>query len=168
MSNFQDLPPPVHLRSKLFHPLDFGCPVLNEAPPTPIPLPNPPQKTMEQQPHRACERRKLTEKQNQVTSHSNWPGVLLFDIANKQCNDIIKEWLHCLTPESIRRFLIINVLMFDSAWCLVMVQLSKYLFATKIKLGRKKIVEQIYTSLPTLITKVFVFTSIIYYKTLRL
>ena len=27
--------------------------------------------------------------------------ALLFDLAHKQCNGIIKGWLHCLTPESI-------------------------------------------------------------------
>ena len=78
--------------------------------------------TMEQQPHRACERTKSKQKQNQVTSHSNWPRVLLFDLAHKQCNGIIKEWLHCLTSESNGRFLVNNILMFDS-WCLVMAQI---------------------------------------------
>ena len=35
---------------------------------------------------------------------SNEPRVLLLDIAHKQCNSIIKGWLHCLTSESKRRF----------------------------------------------------------------
>ena len=79
---------------------------------------------MEQQPHRTCEWTKPKQKQNQVTSYSDWPRVLLFDLAHKQCNDIIKGWFHCLTPESVGRFLVNNMLMFDSAWCLVMVQIQ--------------------------------------------
>ena len=31
---------------------------------------------MEEQPHRTCERTKSKQKQNQVTSHSNWSAVL--------------------------------------------------------------------------------------------
>ena len=42
-------------------------------------------RTMEQQPHRACERTKSKQEQNQVTSHSNWPRILLFHLAHKQC-----------------------------------------------------------------------------------
>ena len=53
---------------------------------------------------------------------SSWPRVLLVDLARKQCNGIIKGWLHCL--ESIGRFLVSNILMFDSAWCLVMAQIQ--------------------------------------------
>ena len=30
------------------------------------------------------------------------------DLAHKQYNGIIKEWLHCLTPESIGTFLVNN------------------------------------------------------------
>ena len=63
--------------------------------------------TMEQQPHRACERTKSKQKQNQVTSHSNWPRVLLFDLAHKQCNGIIKGWFHCHTSEWKGTFLVI-------------------------------------------------------------
>ena len=81
--------------------------------------PHPLQQTMEHQPHRACERTKSKQEQNQVTSHSNWPRVLLFDSAHKQCNGIIKGWLQCLTSGSIGTFLINNILTFDSA-CLVM------------------------------------------------
>ena len=40
--------------------------------------------TMEQQPHRACEQTTSKQKQNQVTSHSNWPRILLLDLAHKQ------------------------------------------------------------------------------------
>ena len=40
------------------------------------------------------------------TKHSNWPRVVLFDSAHKQCNGITKGWLHCLTSESKGRFLV--------------------------------------------------------------
>ena len=52
--------------------------------------------TMEQQSHRACEwtKSKQKQKENQVTSHSNWPRVVLFDLAHKKCNGIIKAWLN--------------------------------------------------------------------------
>ena len=96
--------PSVHLCPKCFHTLDFGRPILNE-PPTLF------QQTMEQQSHRSCERTK--SKQYQV-SHSNWPRVLLFDSAHKQSNGIIKGWLQCLTPVVIGRFLVNNIITFDS------------------------------------------------------
>ena len=62
---------------------------------------------------------KPKQKQNQVMSHSNWPCVLLFNLAHKQCNGIIKGWLHCLSSESKGRLLVSNILMFGTAWCLV-------------------------------------------------
>ena len=34
--------------------------------------------------YRACKQKKPKQKQNQVTWHSNWPLVLLFDLAHKQ------------------------------------------------------------------------------------
>ena len=77
---------------------------------------------MEQQQHRASERTKSKQKQNQVTSHSNWPRVLLFDLAHKQCNGIIKGedgfsvWRHSQKED----FFVNNVLMFGSVLCLVM------------------------------------------------
>ena len=89
--------------------------------------------TMEQQPHRACERTKSKQKQNQVMSHSNWPWALLFDLAPYQCNGIIKGWLHSLTSESKGRFLANNIL-FGSAWCLVMVQIQ-FSLIERIKIG---------------------------------
>ena len=52
--------------------------------------------TMEQQPHRACEQTKSKQKQSKFTLYSNWARVLLFDLARKQCNGIIKGWLHYL------------------------------------------------------------------------
>ena len=41
-----------------------------------------------------------------------------------------KGWLHCLTPESIGRFLVNNILIFDSAWCLV---IANPIFFDKIR-----------------------------------
>ena len=81
--------------------------------------------------HFACERTKSKQKQNQVTSYSNWPHILLFDLAQKQCNDIIKGWLHCLTSESNGRFLVNNMLMFGSTWCLVTAQIQFSLIKKK-------------------------------------
>ena len=78
---------------------------------------------MEKQPHRACERTKSKQKRKQVKPHSNWPRVLMFNLTHKQCNGIIKGWLHCLTSETKGRFLVNNTLMFCSAWCLVMAQI---------------------------------------------
>ena len=45
---------------------------------------------MQQQLHRACERTATKQKQNQVASRSHGPRVLLFDLARKHCNGIIK------------------------------------------------------------------------------
>ena len=70
---------------------------------------------MEQQPHRSCKRAKSKQKQNQATSHLNQLRVLMFNLAQKQYNGIIKGWLHCLKAESIERFLVSYILMFDSA-----------------------------------------------------
>ena len=72
---------------------------------------------------------------HQVTSHSNWPCVLLFDLAHKQCNGIVKRWLHCISAKGT--FIVNNILMFGSAWCLVMshIQLS---LIKNIKIGRPK------------------------------
>ena len=62
------------------------------------------------------ERTKSKQEQNQVTSHSNWPDVLLFDLAHNQCNSILKTWLHRLTQESTTgKFLVNNILILDSA-----------------------------------------------------
>ena len=107
------LTPSVHLRPKCSTPLTLDVQILTKLPP---PLPQPLQQTMEQQPHRACKRTKSKQKQNQVTSHSNWPRVLLFDSAHKQCSGIIKWWVHCLTPETIGIFLVNNISKFDSAF----------------------------------------------------
>ena len=85
---------------------------------------------MENQPQCACERTKSKQKRNQVTWHSNWPRVHLFDLARKHCNFIIKGWLHCLTSESKGRFLVNNVI-FGSAWCV-----NPIFFNKKTKIGR--------------------------------
>ena len=63
---------------------------------------------MEQQPHRACER---NQKKNKTKSrHIRIDPTFLFDLAHKQCNGIIKGWLHCLTSGSKERFLVNNIL----------------------------------------------------------
>ena len=89
--------------------------------------------TTEQQPYRSCEWTKSNKnKRNEVTSYSNCPHVLLFDLVHKQYNGIIKGWPHCLTWESRRRFLANNILL---AWCLIMVQIQ-FSLIKKIKTGR--------------------------------
>ena len=55
--------------------------------------------TMEYKLHRICEQTKSKQKQNQVTSHSNSTNVILFHLAQKQRNCIIKGWLSYLTSE---------------------------------------------------------------------
>ena len=115
MSNFQDPPPRVYLRPKFFTPLTLNIQFWTT-------LPHPLQQTTEQL-HRACEWAKSKQNQNKVTSHLNWPRVLLFDLAHSQCNGIIKGWLHCVTTESKGRFHVNNILMFDTEWCLVMRQI---------------------------------------------
>ena len=77
-------------------------------------------------------RTKSKQKQNQVTSHLNWPRALLFDLAQKQCTGIIKGWLHCLMSESKGRFLVNNILML-AGHCL-----NPIFFNKKIKIGRPK------------------------------
>ena len=52
-----------------------------------------------------------------IMSHSNWGRVLLFDLAHKQYNGIIKGLLYWLKSESKGRFLVNNILL---AWSLVM------------------------------------------------
>ena len=107
---------PVHLRPKFFHPLDLGRPILNEPA-----RPSPKIYGKNIAPSLWTNKIKTKQKQNQVTSHSNWPRVLLFDLAHKQCNGIIKEWLHCLTSESIGGFLTNDILL---TWCLVMTRIQ--------------------------------------------
>ena len=91
--------------------------------------------TTEQQPHHVSEQTKSKQKQNEVMSHSNWPRVVLFDLAHRQCNGIIKGWPHCLTSESNGRFLVNDILTFGSAWCLVMAQIQ-FSLIKKIKTWR--------------------------------
>ena len=61
--------------------------------------------TMEYKPHRVCEQTKSKQTQNQVTSHSNWTSVILFNLAQKQGNGIIKGWLSYLTSGQKEDFL---------------------------------------------------------------
>ena len=72
---------------------------------------------------------KRNQNKNKTKSHhiQILPRVLLFDLAHKQLNGIIKEWLHSLTPESIGTFLFNKIIMFDSAWSLVMAQIEFFL-----------------------------------------
>ena len=67
-------------------------------------------------------------------SHSNWPCVLLFDLAHKQYNGIIKGQLHCQISESKGRFLVSSILTFGSAWCLLMVRIQ-FSLIKKVKIG---------------------------------
>ena len=46
-----------------------------------------------------------------------------------------KGWFHCLKSESKGRFPVNNILMFGSAWCLVMGQIQ-FSLIKKIKIGR--------------------------------
>ena len=87
--------------------------------------------SMEQQPRAP----KQKQSQNQVTSHSNWPLVILLDSNHRQCNGIIKECLHSPTSESKGRFIVNNLLMFGSPSCLVMAQIQ-FSLMKKIKIGR--------------------------------
>ena len=112
---FKTIHSPWPSTSKIHPPWPWTSNFKRNPPPTPCPL----QQTMEQQPHRACKRTKSKQKQNQVSSHSNCPHVLLFDLAHKQCSGVIKGWFHCLTSESIGRLLVNNILIFHTAWRLV-------------------------------------------------
>ena len=65
----------AHLLPKSFHPLELGRPISNET----------------QSPNDTVLVNKRNQnKKKQVTQHSNWPRVLLLDVAHKQCNGIIK------------------------------------------------------------------------------
>ena len=86
---------------------------------------------MEQQLQHACERTKSKQKQNQAR---HGPRVILFDLAHKQYNGIIKECFDCLTSGSKGRIFVNNILMFGSAWCLVMTQIQ-FSLMKKIKIG---------------------------------
>ena len=55
------------------------------------------------------ERNLKKHKKSTHKSHSSSPRVLLFNLAHKQCNDVIKGWLHCLTSESKRGVLANNI-----------------------------------------------------------
>ena len=75
--------------------------------------------------------------------NSKRPRVLLFNLVHKQCNGLVKRWLHCLTSESKERFLVKNVLVFGSVRCLVMAQIQFFL----LKKYKKKIQKK-YVSVP--------------------
>ena len=84
---------------------------------------------MEQQLHRACEPTKSKQQQNHAC---HWPSVTFFILPHKQYNGIIKGWLHSLASESKGRILVNNILMFGSAWCLIMAQIQFSLIKKKI------------------------------------
>ena len=60
----------------------------------------------------------INTKTKPSTSHS------IVCLAHKQCNDIINGWLHFLAPESIGKFLVNNILVFNSAWILAIAQIQ--------------------------------------------
>ena len=70
--------------------------------------------------------------------NSKRPRVLLFNLVHKQCNGLVKRWLHCLTSESKERFLVKNVLVFAS----VRAQIQFFL----LKKYKKKKIQKKYVS----------------------
>ena len=86
-------------------------------------------KNMEQQPYRAGEQiqnKNKTKSRKIQIDHA----YLLYAL-----NGIIKGWLHCLTSESKGRFLVNDILIFGSAWCLVMAEIQ-FSLIKKTKIGR--------------------------------
>ena len=81
--------------------------------------------------HSVCERKKIKTKTNEVTSYWSWPRYVLFPLSHKQCNDTIKRWLHCLTSEWHGRFLVSNISIFGSIWCMATVQIQFSLIIKK-------------------------------------
>ena len=73
-------------------------------------------------------------------SNSNWPRVLLFDLAYKQWNGIIKRSLPSSVSESKGSFLVSNIL-FGSACCVVIARIQFSLI--KKKKRKKKDVQNI-------------------------
>ena len=68
------------------------------------------------------------QKQNKVMSHSNWLHVLLYDLAHKQCNGVIKRWLTVWCQSQKEDFL---SKIFGSAWFLITAQIQFFLFKKK-------------------------------------
>ena len=123
MSNFQDHPPPVYLRLKFL-----------KEPPNPSSSSNDNQLIKRNHdPRRTiiC----YQQSNYRIIHHLQWflltcihfciqpVSFAQLDLAHALCNVIIKRWLHCLTSESKRRFLVNNILMFGST-CLVMAQIQ--------------------------------------------
>ena len=73
-------------------------------------------------------------------SNSNWPRVLLFDLAYKQWNGIIKGWLPSSVSESKGSFLVSSILI-GSACCVFIAQIQFSLI--KKKKRKKKDVQNI-------------------------
>ena len=119
LSNFQDPPPPVYLRPKVFRPLDLGLPILNKA------LPPPTNYGTTTAPCMWTNEIKTITKSSHVTFKLITRSIVRLSPQTIQWyhNAVIKGWLHCLTPELIGRILVKNTL-FDSAWYLVIAQLQ--------------------------------------------
>ena len=89
--------------------------------------------TIEQQPHRSCERIKNKNK----TKSRHIPIDHGFYWYRWHCNGIIKGWLYCLTSELKWRFLVNNRLVFASGRCLVIAQIQ-FSLIKKIRSGRSE------------------------------
>ena len=75
---------------------------------------------------------KTETKQSQVTFIKLTTRYIVWFSPNNAMTSL-NNWLHCLTPESIGRFLVNNIL-FHSAWCLVMAKIQ-FSLIKKIKIG---------------------------------
>ena len=53
--------------------------------------------------------------------------IQIDDLGHRKCNGIIKGWRQCQTSVSKGRFFVSNILMFGSAWCLVIAQIQFFL-----------------------------------------
>ena len=113
MFHYQDPTPPAHLRSKFFHPFGLGRQILNEHPP--LPLSN--KLWDNNRSVHASERNQTKSKTKTKPSHVTFKLTTgsIVRFSPQKCNDIMKRWLHCLTPKSIGKFLVNNILMFDLA-----------------------------------------------------
>ena len=111
---------PVHLRSNFFHPLDLGSPILDETLPTLF--------------NKLWNNNRTVHVNKRIQNKSKTkPRHIQIDHAY-HCNGVIKGWLHCLTPESIGRFLVTNILSMMSCHGTNPIFFNK----KKIKIGRPK------------------------------
>ena len=70
-----------------------------------------------------------------MTRHNQIDMRSVVQFSPQAVDGIIIGWLHCLMSESKGRFLVNNILMFGSAWCLVMAQIQ-FSLIKKAKIGR--------------------------------